>query len=86
MKKKVRISDLIERGIIPAFTIATAFIWKDVILDFIKEIVPSNELLFYKFLTAVIATVIIGVIIYMILQTEYDSERIIKRIKKKKHK
>jgi len=72
--KKIKASDIIERAIIPAFTIATAFIWKDVILDFIKEIVPQSDLLFYKFLTAVLATIFIMGIIYVILRTEHKKK------------
>ena len=69
--KKIKVNDIVERAIIPAFTIATAFIWKDVILDFIKEIVPQNNLLLYKFFTAILSTLIIMVIIYFILKTEH---------------
>ena len=40
------------------------------IIDFIKTIVPASELLFYKFLTALLATVALIIAIYLILKTE----------------
>ena len=81
---KILIRRVIETSVITAFTIATAFIWKDVIIDFIKLFVPPGEEIYYKFLTAVIATFILIIAIYIVLKTEAETEVVIKKIKKKK--
>jgi len=80
---KITISGIIKTSLVTAFTIATALIWKDVILDIIKILVPPSEELFYEFLTAVFSTIIMIILIYVILRTEYEAEIVIKRIKKK---
>ena len=81
---KTPIRRAVETSIITAFTIAAAFVWKDVILDFIGLVVPPSEQLFYKFLTAVVATIILAVAIYLILKTEHEAKVVIRRIKHKK--
>jgi len=81
--KKTPIRRAVETSIITAFTIATAFIWRDVIIDFIRTIVPPSETIFYEFLTAIVATIILAVAIYFILKAESEAAYVIKRIRKK---
>ena len=64
---------IIHTAIISAFTFVTALIWRDVILDFIKVFVPPSNQLLYKFLTALIATIIIFLIIYLFVKTEHKA-------------
>jgi len=47
---KVTLGGIISTSIITAFTIATALIWKDIILEVITKLVPTGEQLFYKIL------------------------------------
>jgi hypothetical protein len=81
--KKTPIIRAIEASIITAFTIAAAFIWKDVILDFIQFVVPPKEQLLYKFFTALFSTAVLAAAIYVIIQTESEAELVMKRIRKK---
>ena len=83
MAERVTISWIVNTSIITAFSIAAALIWKDVIIDFINVIVPPSEQLFYKFLAAVIATLIVIIAIYSILRAESKAERILRLIRKR---
>ena len=83
MAERVTISWIVNTSIITAFSIAAALIWKDVIIDFINVIVPPSEQLFYKFLAAVIATLIVIIAIYSILRAESTAERILRLIRKR---
>jgi len=77
MKDK-NITDLIKAAIISGFTIAVAFIWKDVILEAIETYFPANTLL-YKLLVAVLATVVLAIIVYIFLKAEGQASRFFKR-------
>ncbi|MFH1585178.1 MAG: DUF5654 family protein [archaeon] len=85
---KITIGSIIKTSIITAFTIATALIWKDIIINTIHYFVPTTERqLFYEFIVAIIATIIIIVVIYLILQAQKETEvvwKIWKRRKKRK--
>ena len=72
----------IEQAVIYGFTLVVAFFWKDVIEEFIEVIVPPSEELFAKFITAILATVLIIIMIYSILRTEKHAEKMLKQIKK----
>jgi hypothetical protein len=74
---KPTIKDTINSAIIAAFTIAAALIWKDVIVDLIETLVPPNEKLFFKFLSAVVATIFVVAAIYFIVKAESEAEYII---------
>ena len=73
MPYKTSIRRVIHTSIITAFSLAAALIWKDVIMDAIKYVVPPGEMLFYKFLAALIATGIVILAIYIILKTEQEA-------------
>jgi hypothetical protein len=81
---KIRIADIIKTSIVTAFTIATALIWKDVIIDGIKIFVPQGDVFFYKLVAAIIATLIIIVAIYVWLRTESSAENYFLSFRKKK--
>ena len=83
---RVTTGGIIKTSIITAFTIAAALIWKDVITDTIELIVPPGEEIFYKFLAAVLATALVVIAIYIILETQHEAETVIKKIKEKKNK
>jgi hypothetical protein len=83
---KITVKNIIQTSVVTAFTIATAFIWKDVIIDTIKLLVPPSEELFYKFIAAVLSTILVVVVIYAILRTESEAETVINRFKHKKIK
>jgi VanZ family protein len=83
---KVTIKSIIKTSIVTALTIATAFIWKDVIIETIELFLPPREELFYKFIAAVLSTVLVIITIYAVLKTESKAEVVIKRFKHKKKK
>ena len=78
---KITVSNIIQTSIVTAFTIAAALIWKDVIVEFIELVVPSGGTLIYKFIAAVIATAIVVVAIYAVVETESEADKMIKKIK-----
>lgn len=77
---KITVSNIIQTSIVTAFTIAAALIWKDVIIEFIEMVVPSNGALLYKFIAAILATVFVIIAIYALLETESEANRMIKRM------
>jgi Mg2+/citrate symporter len=79
-----KIASTIQASLITAATIATALIWKDVIVDVIEVIVPPTEELTVKLITALLATLVVVVGLYLLLQTEEEAEIVIQKIKKKK--
>ena len=80
----IKISHIIKTSVVTAFTIATAFIWKDVIIELIEVVVPAGQELFSKFIAASLATLIVVGLIYLFLQTEYEVEFLMRKIKKPK--
>ena len=72
---------MIDTAIITAFTLATALIWRDVIIDAIETFVPPSKALEYKLITAVIATIILVIAIYVITKTESELDIIMRRLK-----
>ena len=82
--RKTPIRRAVETAIITAFTIATAFIWRDAIVGFIEAIVPPSEEVFYKFLTAVVSTILLAVATFFVLKADYEAENVMKRFRHKK--
>ena len=82
----VTIGGIVKTSIVTALTFAAALIWRDVIIEIIDMLVPPGEALYYKILAAVIATVIVIIAIYVVLETEAEAEFVIKRIKGRKKK
>ncbi len=76
------VKSIINASIVSAFTIAAALIWKDVITGFIDLFVPPGEELFFKFVAAAIATLLVIVAIYILLKTESKAGSIIKKFGK----
>ena len=84
MTKKPRSRKAVETALVTAFVIATAFIWKDVILNTINQFVPAGEELFYQFLTATIATIVLIIAVYLIFKTEEEAEFVIGWVRRKR--
>lgn len=82
----IKVSHIIKTSIVTAFTIAAAFIWKDVILEFMKYILPGDKSLFGTFLAALVATLIVIILIYAFLKTESEVEFLVGKIKNSKGK
>jgi len=84
--KKITIGGIIKTSIVSAFTIATALIWKEVILDAIESFFPTGDILLYEFFAAIIATILVVVAIYLILKAEDETEIVMRKLKKPRKK
>ncbi|MFH1501124.1 MAG: DUF5654 family protein [archaeon] len=80
---KITVGQIIKTSLVTAFTIATALIWKDVILNAVQVFFP-HDILLYEFLAAVVATILIVILIYIILETEEGVEVAWRKLHKKK--
>jgi len=80
---RITAGKIIKTSIVSGLTIATALIWKDVILEVIAVIMPLKDQLLFNFTAAVLATIFIVILIYIFLKTEDEFEFIIRKIKKK---
>ena len=83
MKKEVTIGSIVKTSIVTAFTITAALIWTNVITETINRIVSPGEILLYKFIAAIIATIFVVIAIYIVLKTESGAESILKKLKKR---
>lgn len=82
--RKISIKGIIKTSIVTAFTIATALIWKEVIIEAINQFFPEGDLLLYQFLVALTSTIILIVVLYAILKTEEETEIVWNMLTKKK--
>ena len=62
----LNIKAVIGTAIVSAFGFIIALFWRDAINQFINEIVPEGEGLFYSFAAAILVTIIAVVVIYII--------------------
>jgi len=77
---EAKVGDLVKTAIVTAFTIATALIWKDFIVEAINYFFPSGDILFYQFLAALVATIILILGIVVFVKTESQAEVVINRV------
>ena len=74
----------IHTALISAFTLTAAFLWRDAIVATIEAFVPPAEKVFYEFMVAIIATVILVLAILIIFKTESEAKHISYMIQKRK--
>ena len=79
----ISIRKIIHTSLITALTFTVALIWKETILDAINQFVPAGSELFYEFIVAVIATVVVIFSIILLLKTEEETEYLIKKYRGK---
>ncbi|MBL7052101.1 MAG: hypothetical protein ISS01_03345 [Nanoarchaeota archaeon] len=92
----ISVARIVKTSIVSAFTLTAAFIWRDVIIDAIELYFPTSTI-FYEFLAAIVVTIFVIIAIYITLKTEseaehlfkkyqnfYKSEKVEKKLKKKK--
>lgn len=65
----------IQATIIGAFTFTAAFLWRDVINEFIELFVPNGNIFFYKLLAALFATALLVVAVYLIFKVNSKLKR-----------
>ena len=80
---RVPAKKIIQTAIVSALTFAAALIWKDAIIGAIDYFFPTGPQLIYKFLVAIIVTILVVVAIYIIFKTEEETEYLIKKYKGK---
>jgi hypothetical protein len=83
MKQDISIGGIIKTSIVTAFTIAAALIWKDVITETINKIIPPGDRLVFKFIAAILVTILVVIAIFVILKTESSAENIFRRFRKR---
>jgi hypothetical protein len=82
MTKKEKYRDVVKTAIVSAFTIATALIWKEIIVETIDFFFPAGDNLFYKFIVGVLVLIISIIAIYLVLSTEDEPEYLIDKLKR----
>jgi hypothetical protein len=75
----ISVKKIIQTALVSALTFTVALIWKETILEAIALFVPAEAELFYKFIVAVIATIIVVLSIVLILKTEEETEYLIRK-------
>ncbi len=86
VKAKITPKKIVKTSLISAFTLATGFMWRDVINSLIETIVPMGERMFYKLLAAIVATILLILAIIIITKTDTEIDFIVKKISKKNNK
>jgi len=81
MSNGITVGGIVKISIVTAFTIAAALIWKDLFSETIQKFYPQ-DVLFYQFIGAIVATIFVVLTIYIVLKTESRTETILKGWKK----
>lgn len=81
MGRRPSIKKAVHAAIISAFAITTALIWRDVVIEAVELMVGPQDALIWKFIIAVIATIILVIALSIILKTEEDVDFVMKKLK-----
>ncbi len=73
-------------SIVSALALVVGLFWNDAIKSAIEEILPQGEGLFYKFVAAILVTVLVVFIIYFFAHSQKVAERRMKELKEKRLK
>ena len=80
----MRVKSTVNAAIISAFTLSSALLWKDVIIDVIDSFVPPSKQFGYKLFAAIVSTILIVTVIVIIYKMESEAELMMKNIKGKR--
>lgn len=80
---RVDVTKTIETTLIAAFSFTAAFLWRDVINEFITIFVPARGALAAKLLAALFATGLLIAAIYTIYGTEREAKRFVRKYKRR---
>lgn len=87
IEKKIRqLSDfrtLLLYSIISALALVVGLFWNEAIKATIEQIVPQGDSLLYKYLAAIVVSVIVVVFVYMIMHFQKLAERRMQRLMEK---
>jgi hypothetical protein len=70
-------------SIVSALALVVGLFWNDAIKSTIEEIIPAGEGLFYKFVAAILVTILVVVIIYFFAHSQKIAEKRIRELKLK---
>jgi uncharacterized membrane protein (DUF106 family) len=88
VEKKIRemtdFRKLFMSSIVSALALVVGLFWNDAIRSAIEEILPQGEGLFYKFVAAVMVTVIVVLIIYFFAHSQKVAEKRMKELKERR--
>ena len=83
--KRLDIKSIMITSIMTALAFVVGLFWRDAISETINKIVPPGEGLIYKYIAAVIATIIVAIIGYIVVKAQnFNPEALIKKKTKKK--
>lgn len=70
-------------SIVSALALVVGLFWNDAIKATIEQIVPQGDSLFYKYLAAVIVSVIVLVFVYILMRAQKHAEKRLEELRSK---
>ena len=84
IKKLSDLRTLVLTSIVSALALVVGLFWNDAIKSAIEQLLPQGEGLFYKFIAAIIVTIVVVILIFILLRWYRFAEK--KRIEWKTRK
>jgi len=72
--EKGDVKGIMVTALMTAFAFVVGLFWKDAITETINSILPGGEGLIYKYISAIIATVIITIMAFLLVKTNKKKE------------
>ncbi|MCX6815546.1 MAG: DUF5654 family protein [Candidatus Aenigmarchaeota archaeon] len=72
---------LFMSSIVTALALVVGLFWNDAIKTTIDQIVPQGDSLFYKYLAAIIVTLVVAILVYIVMQGHKAAEKRLKKLK-----
>ncbi len=70
-------------SIVSALALVVGLFWNDAIKSTIEQIVPQGDSLFYKYLAAIIVSLVVVTFVYLIMRTQRLAEKSLEEFKRK---
>ena len=80
--KKLDFRGLVIGSIITSLAFVVGLFWRDAIVDTINQFIPEGEGLVYKYITAIIATITVVILAYILLKSQQFKLEHIKAIRR----
>src|SRR3989344_7198270 len=68
--QKMDFRAIVFTAIITALSFVVGLFWRDAITETINQLIPGGEGIFYKYLAAVIATIIVVIFAYILIRAQ----------------
>ena len=82
LKQLSDIRKLMLTSLVTALAFVVGLFWRDVVEAAINEIVPLRDTLIFKFLAAVIVTVVVAVFVYILIHGQRIAEERLRELQK----